>query len=80
MRWPFKRRAPRPASVPWAREVVATIPRADLGNHVATFAHALYRSKDPERRSKQFAKLIAIAERVDELERRLQQLEEEHER
>ncbi len=59
---------PKKRTLAWAREVVATIPLADLPNHAETFADCAIRSKNnKEAREMHWLKFRCAIERLDEL-------------
>lgn len=64
IRWPWQR---RPATLDWAREVVAKIPAEDLTSHILSFAEGMARDRNPVKVAQHRAKLVAACERVDEL-------------
>ena len=49
----------------WAREVVETIPRRDLGNHAMNFHSSAMATRNRKLRAMHEAKLIACCDRID---------------
>jgi hypothetical protein len=60
--WPWRR---QPATCRELAAVIDGIPRADLGNHVLSFAESLLRTQNPKQRGLHWMKIRLCCERID---------------